>query len=345
MGQLEETVRVILELRQSIARFQENFEGNEAQTRVSLIDPMLRTLGWDVSNPAEVAQETGRGVGVADYALKDRNSGMPLILVEAKSLNRSLDDAHQQVAAYCYSQNVGHAIVTDGNDWILLEIGHQSTEDETGDEDEFEDYDDDDAEFDVEIPIIEVARFSMSRGDAVVNAIHAQNFGNPASQSLEWDSELGAALKRVSLSGASAPPAHGDTRSHGNQQSFGSLRELNNPPVPSKLHFDDGYVLSIQAPSWPECVRNVAIYLGVIYEELTDEICPISAPRSRTRYVANDRPRHANRQDFGDEYEVGDGVFVELDLNARSGVTAACTLLEECGFDPYSVIVDFDNNP
>ena len=344
MGQLEETVRVILELRRTIARYQENFEGNEAQTRVSLIDPMLRALGWDVSNPDEVAQETGRGAGVADYVLKDRRSGVPLTIVEAKSLNRRLDDAHNQVVGYCYSQNVNNAIVTDGNDWILLEFDGGSFEDGS-DDDEFEDYYDDDDEYVVEIPTLETARFSVSRGDAVVSAINAQNFVNPASQSVDWSSELDAALKRVSLSGTSALPAQVDTQSRRNQQSLGSLRELNNPPVPSKLHFDDGYVLSIQAPSWPECVRNVAIYLGVIYEELIDEICPISAPRSRTRFVANDRPRHANRQDFGYEYEVGDGVFVELDLNARSGVTAACTLLEECGFDPYSVIVDLDNNP
>lgn len=300
MGQLEETVRVILELRRTIARYQENFEGNEAQTRVSLIDPMLRALGWDVSNPDEVAQETGRGAGVADYVLKDRRSGVPLTIVEAKSLNRRLDDAHNQVAGYCYSQNVNNAIVTDGNDWILLEFDRGSFEDGS-DDDEFEDYYDDDDEYVVEIPTLETARFSVSRGDAVVSAINAQNFVNPASQSVDWGSELDAALKRVSLSGTSAPPAHVDTQSRRSQQSLGSLRELNNPPVPSKLHFDDGYVLSIQAPSWPECVRNVAIYLGVIYEELIDEICPISAPRSRTRFVANDRPTHANRQDFGYE--------------------------------------------
>ena len=345
MGQLEETVRVILESRRKIARFQENLEGNEAQTRVILIDPMLRVLGWDVSNPEEVALETGRGTGVADYALKDRRSGVPLMIVEAKSLNKRLDEAHDQVAEYCVAQDINNAIVTDGNDWILLGFDDGLTDDENFDEDEFGDYDDDDGEFDVELSILEVARFSMSRGDAVVNAVHAQRFCNPSSQTFDWGSELSAALTRVSGLGISEPLTGDDTQSHRRQPSLGGLRELNNPPVPSKLMFEDGYVLIIEPTSWSECVRNVAIYLAVIYEDLTDEICPISAPRSRTRYVANDRPRHANRQEFSKEFEVGDGVFVELQLNARSGVTAACTLLEECGFDPYSVIVDFDNNP
>lgn len=341
MGQLEETVRVILELRRTIARYRENFEGNEAQTRVSLIDPMLRALGWDVSNPAEVAQETGRGAGFADYALKDLRSGVPLMIVEAKSLNRRLDDAHYQVAEYCYAQNINKAVVTDGDDWILLAFDEGSF----GDELDVEEYYDDDDESVVEIPLLEVARFSVSRGDAVVSALDAQNFVNPASRSVDWSSELEAALQRASITRPATLPTNGEPHTPRHQRSLGSLRELNNPEVPDRLHFPDGYVFCVLEKSWSELVRNVAVYLGVIYEVLYEVELPIWAPRSRTKYVANDRPRHDNRRDFGQEFEVGDGVYVELDHTSRSGVNAACTLLDECGIDPHLIAVEYDNNP
>ena len=146
MGQLEETVRVIVELRAAMARFRENLEGNEVQTRASLIDPMLRVLGWNVGDPAEVALETGRGVGVADYVLKDRNTGLPLIMVEAKSLNSDLGAARVQVSSYCYAEGVESAIVTDGDDWILLNVDVGTFADEVDDEyyDEDDEYEDDD---------------------------------------------------------------------------------------------------------------------------------------------------------------------------------------------------------
>ena len=85
------------------------------------------------------------------------------MIVEAKRLNRRLDDAHDQIAEYCYAQNIKNAIITDGNDWVLLEIEPGLLA--VGDDDE--DYYDDDEEFEVEIPILETARFSVSRGDAV----------------------------------------------------------------------------------------------------------------------------------------------------------------------------------
>ncbi len=339
MGQLEETVRVIVELRAAMARFRENLEGNEVQTRASLIDPMLRVLGWNVGDPAEVALETGRGVGVADYVLKDRNTGLPLVMVEAKSLNSDLGTARGQVSNYCYAEGVEAAIVTDGDDWVLLNVDVGTFADEVDDEyyDEDDEYEDDDG-----IPPLEVAQFSISRGDAVISAINAQLFANPKTQVADWKSEVAAALARASESEVEVSVGQSPRN---DRQTLASLRELNNPPIPARLYFPDGYVMPLLVSSASELVRNVAIYLGFIYVALDEVELPIWAYRSRTKYVANDRPRHDNRRDFGLEYEVGDGVYVELDHTPRSGVNAACSLLDECGVDSHSVVVTFDNNP
>src|SRR3990172_9053933 len=63
----------------------------EAQTRLIFIDPMLKALGWDVSNLDEVDVEHATVDGKAvDYAL--RINGSVVLLVEAKSLGDPLTD-------------------------------------------------------------------------------------------------------------------------------------------------------------------------------------------------------------------------------------------------------------
>ena len=79
MGQLEETVRVILELRRTIARYRENFEGNEAQTRVSLIDPCCGR--WD-----------GTSVILTKSRLKPEGAQGCGLRVEGFSVWESIDD-------------------------------------------------------------------------------------------------------------------------------------------------------------------------------------------------------------------------------------------------------------
>ena len=60
--------------------------GREYQTRYWLIDPILRALGWDLSNPGQVWIEYDTGNGVADYAFLPRDSEFPTVILEAKSI-------------------------------------------------------------------------------------------------------------------------------------------------------------------------------------------------------------------------------------------------------------------
>ncbi len=345
MARIEETVLAIFELRGTLTRFRANLQGNEVQTRATLIDPMLRALGWDVGNPDEVALETGRGFGVADYALKDRRTGTPMILVEAKSLNTDLANAMNQVSRYCYSEGVRLGIVTDGDDWILLGIENDIFAEQMDSDYDADDYDEGDYDEVAQIEVIEIARFSISIGDAVVSAIRAQRFANPDFSPADWTSDIQAALALVSEAFANSLIDRQPEQSNRNLKTLGSLRELSNPPVPSALYFSDGYVFRMQMLSWSELVRNVAIYVGFIYHLLDEVELPIWAYRSRTKYVANDRPRHDNRREFELEYEMGDGIYIELHHTPKSGVNAACVLLEECGVDPNDVFISYDDNP
>ena len=52
---LDDLVQVIETLQQRIKKYGHAF--NEAQTRAALIDPLLNSLGWDVSDPGLVTPE------------------------------------------------------------------------------------------------------------------------------------------------------------------------------------------------------------------------------------------------------------------------------------------------
>ena len=66
----------------------------ELSTRYMVVDPILRSLGWDVSDSSQcvveyaTVEDRGRNVPRVDYALLGRG-GSPVVLVEAKRLEFS----------------------------------------------------------------------------------------------------------------------------------------------------------------------------------------------------------------------------------------------------------------
>ena len=92
----------------------------EIHTRYALVDPLLRELGWDTSDPAMVVPEYRSGTGKADYALL--NNGKPVMMVEAKKLGTPLrDDVLAQGINYCLMEGTNHFAVTDGAIWEVYE--------------------------------------------------------------------------------------------------------------------------------------------------------------------------------------------------------------------------------
>jgi type I restriction enzyme R subunit len=104
----KEELQLILIQTQSAANV---LQFDEATTRRRLIDTMLIAAGWNVGsngqNTAEVVQEmevlyqpTTTGIGYADYALKDPESGKPLGVVEAKKTAENAQKGQMQAKYY-----------------------------------------------------------------------------------------------------------------------------------------------------------------------------------------------------------------------------------------------------
>ena len=81
--------KAVLEINERIKAHREYIAGDETRTRVVLIDPLLRALGWNLENPDEVQLEFKLSTGKPDYALM--KDGQPIAVIEAKRLGTRLE--------------------------------------------------------------------------------------------------------------------------------------------------------------------------------------------------------------------------------------------------------------
>lgn len=101
---------------------------NEAAISTSVVLPILRALGWDDSDPDQVAPEFTSGRGRVDFAL----FSAPLrgaVFVEVKGLGRS-DLGDRQLFEYAFHEGVPLCILTDGREWSFYLPAGQGNYDE-----------------------------------------------------------------------------------------------------------------------------------------------------------------------------------------------------------------------
>lgn len=89
----------------------------EEATKTALIMPFFAMLGYDVFNPQEFVPEFTADVGIkkgekVDYAIMQ--DGMPIILVECKSISENLDKHDSQLFRYFGTSDAKFAILTNG---------------------------------------------------------------------------------------------------------------------------------------------------------------------------------------------------------------------------------------
>ena len=122
---IDDLVTTIETLQQRIVQYKDELGSSEALTRYVLINPLLRALGWNLEDPAQVRPEYGGvGGGLADYALfGDGAAGKPAVILEAKSLDTVLSSTVvNQAFQYCFQLGIGHMVITDGNRWRCFDL-------------------------------------------------------------------------------------------------------------------------------------------------------------------------------------------------------------------------------
>lgn len=110
---------ILGQIRDSAELYEDTLWENESSTRAVLIDPVLRTLGWDTANPFMVEVEKPIDQGRVDYALYDVNQEVRII-IEAKKLGTRLNDKETflSIVKYAFSSGVSDIFLTDGLIWF-----------------------------------------------------------------------------------------------------------------------------------------------------------------------------------------------------------------------------------
>lgn len=116
-------VDLIDQLQAIAARAQQTGDSltNEEATKMALIAPFIQALGYDIFNPTEVKPEFAADLpGIkqgerVDYAVLDRETGIPKILIEAKPYKTDLSHSEMgQLSRYFAATHARIGILTNG---------------------------------------------------------------------------------------------------------------------------------------------------------------------------------------------------------------------------------------
>jgi hypothetical protein len=88
---------------------------NEAAVRIGIIEPILASLGWDITDPLTVIPEFSSENRRVDYALCSYPS-RPAVFIEAKAVGK-VEAADRQLFEYAFHEGVPFAVLTDGRTW------------------------------------------------------------------------------------------------------------------------------------------------------------------------------------------------------------------------------------
>lgn len=107
-------------LRDSLINLRPGVLDNEAQVKLTVIQPVLNELGWRATNPAEFKSEFPVDNRWVDYALGTRLATAaphPLVFVEAKGVGRADAKGEEQLFSYAVNRGIPLLVLTDGKVW------------------------------------------------------------------------------------------------------------------------------------------------------------------------------------------------------------------------------------
>ncbi len=97
---LEILQRTIEEVKKKLGAHRELYEGNEQAVRSQIVEPILRSLGWDPQNPSEVRPEVSNEEGRADYILFQEGREVLPIEVKKAGVDIRNQERLRQLAKY-----------------------------------------------------------------------------------------------------------------------------------------------------------------------------------------------------------------------------------------------------
>ena len=316
---LDDLVRTIEKLQSRIREHSAFIGTYESRTRISLIDPMLCVLGWEVGDPTTVHVEVPVTSGRPDYALLGIN-GHPVTFIEAKKLSTSIsDETIAQVAQYVMTENVrnSHKVpyctCTNGDYWVVYDcFAHKRI---------LETRISEDTPMDCAFKLLGLWQHSLADGSL-------RSPMQPKHSAPLTLSEPAIEDKPRANQGIVGPPSD-----------WTSLTDDFNPKgtKPEYLRLPDGK--QVPANSWGDVILQVANWLLVADVGLRDKL-PIRMGKGRNsrRYLMHSHPVHLSGKPFTVPRKLAGGqLHLETKMSATEIVNHIQKLLKLCGKTPDSI--------
>ena len=315
---LESLLELVKTLSDRIDQYGSVLGQSEALTRYTLIDPLLRELGWDTSDPDMVIPEYRSGNGRADYALM--SDGSPAMMVEAKSLGTPLQDAVlAQGINYCLMEGTSYFSVTDGRLWEVYET-HKPV---PINDKRIVRLDLKDNQAQVCLKALALWRPSVSSGQVSVGQTPVIGLAEePQIQQTQTTYDVQPV--------ASSAPTQLVTDAE-NWRPLSTFSPTKGSSVPTEILFPDNSRVNIK--NWASIPVEVVRWLTNRNLLSTDD-CPIMGENPRSfRYMVHTRPVHSNEDQFTSPLEVN-GLYVERHDNRVMLRNKTVTIIEHIGQDP-----------
>ncbi len=272
---------------------------NELRTRISLIDPLLRALGWDVSDPGVVILEYSIDKMKADYALLGEDS-KPVAILETKKLGSDLSYNHRmQMLTYASSQGIAYAGLSNGDAWELYDVFKQAALSDS-----------------------KILDLSIEKSPAYHAALQLLCL---------WRPNLGSG----NVTHAKVPIIERNKgRSKIDPKEWVSLADYEPPskaPVSPEALFWDGTKKELN--SWRDMVK---VTVKVLYEAnlLTESNLPYNLFGGK-KYLISTEPRHSNGTPFKSSWSLPESsLHMNLHLSAKEIRRCCRKLLEDFGKNP-----------
>ena len=315
---LENLLELVKTLSKRIKEHGELLRKNEALTRTALIDPLLRELGWNIEDPAQVIPEYTTGNNEdADYVLLTGNK--PLIVVEAKSLDSPLHEKSAKkdpvTQANTYASKIGtrYFSVTNGRHWEIYDRQRLGALNE-----------------------MKVSQFDIKESPAKV-CLEALALWRPGvevgivspAQSPIIEHRPSADAPTLAPRDPTPPSLDPDTDSA--WIPYSRLQPKHREKPRAELKFPDGK--SVQIQYWYEVPKETVQWL---FEKglLKTSHCPI---QRSTRYILATEPVHPSGEDFtlAKEIRTRSGtVYIEANYSGQENIKNALTVIERTGQNP-----------
>lgn len=294
-------VSCIKDLQIRIKEHRSSLSNNELRTRISLIDPLLCTLGWDVSDPGIVTLEYSIDTIRADYALL-REDGKPAAILETKKLGSDLSNNHRmQMLNYANLKGIAYAGLSNGNTWELYDVFTKA-----------------------DLKDRKILDLSIEQSPAYHTALQLLCLWRP---NLRSGDVTPASVPIVGFPKHVVPPPPPPPE----WISLADYEPTIHAKVSPEARFWDGTKVGLT--SWRDMIK---VTVKMLYEAnlLTRNHLPYKPARG-TRYLIHTEPRNSDGTSFTRPWSMPDTpLYMDLHLDAKSIRRYCRQLLEDCGKEP-----------